>query len=341
MNEQEKQATDLFNALSATFAKYCLKPEIFVEGIADQWNCFVYQGERRCVIDCFGQTGGYAISFETNMVMNAMGRTRVKEDVASASLLWLEGHSVSELYENFKFVDQNKRFLEKLWANTLTSYPDLEQCASVKLEHRYSDIYELWISTKDRSCQIYFTDGEKLSKSRFYWDECELFEIPVQESVPLSLLLKRWLCDFALPSDLEKEFEWLDTGKLAKYYENGRGVEGEFILSWDSLERFYRETYRIMHWPVQTPNILKLIAHIRENGFDKTLRSGLQLSKLILSRSRRYGLRDEQPFVAFEFSDDHQMSVYWMNTLQLLLPKIEYTSHIDDLLKKLEAQAID
>ena len=118
--------------------------------------------------------------------------------------------------------------------------------------------------------------------------------------MPLSLILKRWLCDCAMPSSLEQEFPWLGTGELARYYEEGRGVEGEFILSWDFVERFYREAANLP----QSSAILKMIAEMRGRGYDHTLRAGQSMYTFIVARSRRQGLKANQPLIAFEFRKD-------------------------------------
>jgi hypothetical protein len=44
-----------------------------------------------------------------------------------------------------------------------------------------------------------------------------------------------------MPSNLKDEFPSIELGKVARYYEEGRGVEGEFIESWDRIEKFYED----------------------------------------------------------------------------------------------------
>ena len=70
------------------------------------------------------------------------------------------------------------------------------------------------------------------------WIGCRLFTIPVTNATDVAQLLQRWLLEHAMPRALEQEFPWLTTGQLAQYYEEGRGIEGEFLVSWDAIERY-------------------------------------------------------------------------------------------------------
>ena len=84
----------------------------------------------------------------------------------------------------------------------------------------------------------------------------------------------------------------------SRFYEQGRGIEGEFIGSWCSVERFYQS---VQADPFALP-VLNLISQLRAAGYERTLRAGTSLFSLVLSRSRRHGLRRGQAFIAFFFS---------------------------------------
>ena len=115
----------------------------------------------------------------------------------------------------------------------------------------------------------------------------------------LAKLLTRWICGRVMPSELQKEFPSIEMGKVAHYYEQGRGIEGEFVESWDHIERFYDK----MNFP-PAEAIRNLIKAMRAKGYDHTLRAGQSLYTLILSRSRRHGLKEGQPNIAFRFSEE-------------------------------------
>jgi len=93
------------------------------------------------------------------------------------------------------------------------------------------------------------------------------------------------------------EFPFLSIGKLADSYEAGKSVEGEFFDSWDRVERFY-EMQRVL----PRDPILRFIGDLRRAGYDRAFRAGQSLVTLILSRSRRHGLRPDQPCIRLEFS---------------------------------------
>ena len=147
----------------------------------------------------------------------------------------------------------------------------------------------------------------------------------------------RWLCDHAAPSALHREFPWLQLGKVARYYELGRGVEGEFIESWDRIEQFYRER----EFPPAAA-VRAFVAEMRSRGYDRTLRAGQSLYNLMLSRSRRHGLRAGQPRIAFHFREQGMdVSVRMVTERTISVPGIELNAEVDALLKQLEAARID
>jgi hypothetical protein len=336
--EQEIQARKLHKLFSDIFSKESPQTDIQAEGFGVHWTCKVSRSNRRCSISCFG-ISGYAVSYELDKETVATGRTQDDKELLSSVCSWLEGNGLREMYEDYRFVDRTIRFLRKFQDRVLSLYPEIEQCANVRIDQEYGDFYYLWFTTQQRSCQVSFYGKNEFPDAEFYWDDSNMFNLSVEKSDTTSLILKRWLCDFAMPSELEQEFTWLDTGKLAKYYEEGQGIEGEFILSWDFIEEFYSGPMGRMP---QTPDVLRMIAQMREQGFDKTLRAGQSMYRFIISRSRRHGLKTDQPSIFFDFEDDG-MTVNYFGTdgeEKLSSPGIEYTSQIEDLLKRLEAENI-
>ncbi|TWU28987.1 DsbA family protein [Novipirellula artificiosorum] len=161
-----------------------------------------------------------------------------------------------------------------------------------------------------RSCLLVPDDRVSLPSARFFWDNSFLFSFDVDDTYQLAIVLNRWLGDNAMPSALRKEFPWLEIGTLADYYEQGRPVEGEFLQSWDEmLNEFYGLPAELVegHFAV---NACRLLTAMRSRGYDRRLRAGQSLWTLILSRSRRHGLREEQQAIAFMFhEEDNGMDV--------------------------------
>jgi hypothetical protein len=335
---EEDHANDLHRDLTRRFADSVPATAVSIDGAGVHWHCTAKRGHNFCSIACF-EVGGpeYLTSFERDSEKVATGRTSSKLDTVNVVADWLQDQPLSRLYDRFRFVDQTKRALTSIRGDMLARVPELAQAVSGELQHVMCDIYCLWFSRVDRSCKISFYGKNEFPDTAFHWDKCELFRFQASDRKRLAAVLKRWLCDRTTPSALRTEFPEIEIGELADYYERGNPIEGEFIKSWESIERFYDE----MTFPF-VPKVRKLIARLREKGYDKSLRAGQSLSSLIVSRSRRHGLRENQSSTAFWFRNDG-MDVYVNNEepKKVTYPEIEFTTEIDDLLKKLEAADID
>jgi hypothetical protein len=337
--EEENHAKDLHEALTRTLASLVPDAVTSVAGRGVHWDCDVKKGNRSCSVACFdiGGEPEYLTCFKQDAQTQAWGRTSQKDETLLAVAGWLQGQYLPLLYDQFKFIDKCKRSLMKIEALAMECHPELAQCTTRDLIHRSSDTYELWFRAKDRSCRISYYGKNEFPDLIFHWDECQLFQVQTGQFKQVALLLKRWFCDYVMPSDLESEFSWIDIGQLARYYEEGRGVEGEFLLSWDPIVRFYS---RIVNVPFG-PQVLEMIAQMREK-YGKTLRAGQSLYSLFVSRSRRHGLRIDQPRIAFHFDNDRmEVRTNLDGETRLSFPKIELTTEIDALLKQLEAREID
>jgi hypothetical protein len=337
--EEENHARDLHEAFTRTLAALVPDAVASVAGRGVHWTCDAKKGDQACSVACFDDCGDpeYLTCFKQDAQAQAWGRTSQKEETLLAVVGWLQGQDLQLLYDRFRFIDKCKRSLMRIEALATECHPELAQCTTRNLIHRSCDMYELWFKAKDRSCRISYYGKNEFPDLIFHWDECQLFQVQTGQFRQVALLLKRWLCDYAMPSDLESEFPWIDIGQLARYYEEGRGVEGEFLLSWDSIVRFYS---RVVDVPFGS-QVLEMIARMREK-YGKTLRAGQSLYSLIVSRSRRHGLRTDQPRITFQFDNDRmEVSTNFDGETRLSFPEIELTTEIDALLKQLEAKEID
>ncbi len=169
------------------------------------------------------------------------------------------------------------------------------------------------------------------------WDECELLRFQAEDLARLAAMLERWLCDRAKPSAMALDFSEAEVRPVARYDEEGRPVEGEFLTSWDRIERFFDD-------PQFPPSrrVLDLIVSVRRAGYDKSLRAGQSLYCLVVSRSRRHGLRHDQPCVAFVF-DEEGMEVHCHidGEERFSLPRIEFSPEVEAVLTQLAAKEID
>lgn len=334
---EESHARELHRDLRNAFAN--AMPEIIValKGAGVHWDCTVKRGERECCIHCFDVKGPeYLTSFDQQKGPRATGRTSSKSETIAAANLWIEGCDVSQLYGRFQFVDQQKRSLSSIESMVVAVCPELNRVTR-ELKHQVCDLYELWFQEKERSCRISYYGKNLNPDAVFHWDESRIFAVQTGDFNQLAPILKRWLCDHVIPSELQKEYPSLEMGKVARYYEEGRSIEGEFIESWDRIERFYEE----MNVP-PAEAIRTLVKTMREKGYDRTLRAGQSLYTLILARSRRHGLRDGQPNIAFQFSAKG-MNVCPKNLVgaEVAVSDFVLTDAVELQLQKLAAVTID
>jgi hypothetical protein len=336
--EEEGHARDLHRALSEEFANSAPETEVSVKGFGVHWDCTARRGERLRSVACFATWGPeYLVSFENDARRETIGRTASRAEAIAAVGDWLDGHRIEDLYKRFDFVDGQERALTAIEAEVVEFDPELGQRASSDIREIIWDSFELWFKAQDRSCRVSYYGRNQLPVAVFHWDECELLHIQTGDTVRLAAMLKRWLCDQAMPSEMAADFSGAEVKPVARYYEEGRPVEGEFITSWYRIEQFYEDA----RFPF-AEQVLGMIGRIRQAGYDKTLRAGQSLWSLVVSRSRRHGLREGQPSITFWFSGNG-MDVYAsMNGQEkLTFSRIEFSPQIDDLLRRLTSRDID
>lgn len=337
MSEQEHQARELYKRLVEIFAKFT-DTNISIGEPGLHWNCSINRKERYCVIHCFGKKG-FAVSFRIYDAAKARGRTQSENELISSVVSWLKGDSLTEMHDLFEFIDRGKRYLEKFLDKAIALYPELELSANILIEPAFSESFCLRFITAERYCKIYFSDQRQYPTCEFYWKDFHIFEFYIEDISDTSLILKRWFCDNVMPSVLAQEFPRLNTGNLSLYLNLDRVIEFEFMRSWDGIEKFYPFIY------AQIPNIssiMKLVAQMRQQGFDKTLRAGMIVSMLCLSRSLHHGLRKGQSYLIFQF-DSNGLKIFnsSMRDMVLYSPRIELSPQIKILLKQLESCNID
>ena len=295
---EENYARDLHNKLERRFAPVSSQTEVTLSGGGVRWRCLAKRGQRSSLVHCFADRSGpeFLTIFKQEDKEIAAGRTLSPIEAVEAIWHWLDVVTLDGLYANFRFVDWQKRELARIRDLVMKDFPDLGLAAPSELAYRGSALHNLWFRSETRSAHLYFYGKIEFPHAVFHWDQCELFRFKADDSPVLGAVLKRWLCDNALPSTMRKEFPELTIGELADYYENGNPVEGEFIQSWDRIEQFYGSEY----FPLKGL-VLPFLAELRRAGYDRKLRAGSSMWTFILSRSRRHRMRGDQPYVRFEF----------------------------------------
>jgi len=293
-------------------------------------------------MNCFdsrfdGSQAEYLSSFNERDQIIVWGRTGSKADTIAAALAWIGRKSLIDLEIQFEFVDGQKRKLSKMAQAIVGCVPKIQEVTTQEFKRLSCDLCELWFIQQDRACKLSYYGKNKFADAIFHWDKCELFRLQAEDTAKLAAVLNHWLCDHAMPSKMRTEHPWIEIGELANYYENGKPIEGEFVMSWNSIEHFYT---KLNFRPKE--QILKLIAEMRQRGYDKTLRAGQSMFTLVLSRSRRIGLRQNQPCLRFSFKEDGiEICARSERDENYLIPHIMLSPQVESLLQSLVGTEID
>ncbi len=318
---------------------------IDIQGLGVHWHCTAERGSRECKVRCIsGRNPEYLTSFRQTSEGLAWSRSLSRDATLAAISDWLDENSLETLYKNHPIIDSKKRQLENIRKSTLECEPCLTDSVESILFHHGCDNYTLKFRANDRLCKVYYCGKDELPVAEFEWDKCRLFKYQPSDNNILATIIKHWVCDAVMPSQMKSEFPWLVIDELADYYEAGNPIEGEFLMSWQSVDQFYDN-------PLFTSgkDVKALIATMRSKGFDRTLRAGTSLWTLIVSRSRRHGLQRGQPSIQFWFLEKGMDIYNFMEEKpsmdnepvpQIQLPEIKYCNEIEDLLNQLQSKPI-
>lgn len=335
-HDEERHARALCRRLRDELARCALDATVSVAGEGVHWNCTAILGGRHCETACFDDGDGpeYLIEFSSG----ATGRTRSMGDVVGAVVAWLSGQELRQLHDRYAFVDGTLRSLRRVATQVIARRPELARATPSDPSHVIGELYDLWFRVEDRSCRVYYFGDNALPEAVFHWDDTELFTVSMVAVEQLAALLSRWLCERAMPSVMQAEMPWLGVGPVALAYERGEGVEGEFLASWDGVAAAYKRTLEPFG-----ANAVAFIARLRESGFDRTLRAGKSVWSMTVSRSRRYGLREGQPWIAFDFTPDEVIVTARLDGSEqsLTVSGFDLPAELIALLERLEERPID
>ncbi|MCH2196281.1 hypothetical protein [Kordia sp.] len=220
--------------------------------------------------------------------------------------------------------------LYKIESNTITVEPDFTFESNIELKD------------KERSCKIYpFFFGE-IPKYVFEWDGCPIFEISSTNLQRQGELIINWVLEKSMPSTMQSQFPEIKLSELARYYERGEGIKGEFIESWNLTEETSYDLFSL------DPNqyhaekyIIKLIKEMRTFQLDKSLRIGTSLSHLILSRSKRQTNHEKIPHISIYFLGDDKMKITSnLNSEDSVETEVKYKGYLEEMVKKLLKEEI-
>ncbi len=344
MFKEQKIAKTLLEEVKQYFGDSEIKPVIDLEGAGVHWYCNLkLENHKVSIYSCHisyhpdekGRTEEFIVSYFANDQEISSGRTSNRKELIESTKEWLCNKSKEHLYK-FDFVDLNLRKFQKLEREWINEFPDLANTSKV-LENQGSGIVRYEISNDSRSCWSTGVGNHGEVYFGFTWDGCTLFETETKRNETAEVL-KRYLIDREAPSSLNKEFSWVPVNDLTNSYEKGEGIKGEFIESWKSIKRFYSGFPE--HSLPNKDKIIELINALINQGFDKTIRAGQSLTTLMLSKSRRHGLSEHQPFLAFEFRSE-SVHIHTEKGEIDQLDNIKINEKIVNLIKELEKEPIN
>lgn len=335
---EEDLAKDLHGRMLEAFAATRPPTEFTVDGKGVHWHCTASRGDRSANVSCFADMKvEYAASYGEGGSTVAHARTPSLDRAVAVVADWLGGATLEQLYERYDFVDQRKRQLLAILARVVERAPAIGRLPQAGLVREFGEFYRLQFGDSVRGCRLSYYGDNELPDAVFSWDRCGLFDYRPDDLDVLACLISRWICDATMPSAIREEYPWLEIGDVADAYEQGRGVEGEFIASWDWIQEFFAKLPRGL-----IPDVAPFLAAMRSHGFDRTLRAGQSMATLIVSRSRRHGLVADAPYLAFNFSDagvEAELSGVG-NVRRTTNAAIELNDAILELLRALEAEPI-
>lgn len=286
--EMAEALADAVRRLLASGQPQKLAWTVAVAGARANVSVKATSGSRTTSTSCFGRESEFLTRFLNHGLTVGWGRSRSLPDSAGAVNAWLRGASWQSVLDTFPFVERNRRALEALAIEAGRTKET--QALRWAVSRDGCDLHTLRYGQDDRAVSVRFFGKREQPDVRLLWDETEVAFAPVQPQRFGDLLLQ-WLAAQRPPSAVD--YPELSVHPVAYFYEQGRPVEGEFRVSWDMIERFYSG------FPEgRGDDYIKLLGHLRERGFPAVLRAGQSMMTLILSRSRRHGLRPGQPNVS-------------------------------------------
>ncbi|MGD1840440.1 MAG: hypothetical protein ACFB0B_06025 [Thermonemataceae bacterium] len=328
---------------------------IEVKGDGIHWYCLMKQSEsnerqveihfteidRKDITNPAYKGVMYDIAYYEKEEHYITGRAFREENVLASVEDWFQGIQKEVLYAKYEFIDNTRKRLTAILQNINQNYPSIKQLAEENSVKAVSLSERIIITKGNRSCEGYFYAYEAYPRFIFKWDEATIFEHSTADYKRVGELINDWIINFSMPSVLASKFKEVRFGKLGSYYEKGRGIEGEFILSWEAIERFYGELSD--EWHPFKKDAIRLIKEMRSHGLDKELRAGQSLFFLVLSRARRHGLETRHAYVHLTFLGEDKMKIKssYDDAKKEETFEVKYEGYIREVVEKLLKEDIE
>ncbi|WP_025665514.1 hypothetical protein [Aquimarina megaterium] len=199
------------------------------------------------------------------------------------------------------------------------------------------------LKDKDRGCRIYPFYFSEIPIYEFEWDGCPIFKISSDDLKRQVKIIKSWVLERTMPSKMQDQFPEIELGELAKYYEKGEGIKGEFIESWNLTQETSINLFSIDSDQYHSEkDAIRLIKEMRNIKLDELLRIGTRLSVFILSRARRHIVNENTPHIGIVFLGNSRMKIYSnLNDQNKSLEcEVKYEGYLEGIVKELLKEKI-
>ena len=278
----------------------CPTADIGTEGENRYWFVVAGAGPRSVRVHCqrgvmvCGRGGyeavdgpDYSVAFRSDDEAVHWLRTESVAEAADAIAAWLLGRDEDAFLAGHPRVDRQSRGLDALREQIRT-----KAGRDVRLDASRS-FARLECAEGPRSCRVQFLGRDETPTAELRWDDAVLATL--EAGPDFAAVADDWL-DGMSPSRMRPAHPNVPFLPLADFYEQGRRAEGEFSQSWTAMETFVRQD----GFPAAAAGVL---AELRRRGYDRRLRAGQSLWSILLSRSRRHGMRPDHTFVGLSFDE--------------------------------------
>ena len=215
------------------------------------------------------------------------GFTKSRSEAIRLTIDWLSHkQNYQQIYQQHKFLGGPERQIKDLkgliFQETLKYKNQLEEG---KFKLKKNDRFVLLATT-----DIFGSSTVLI----FFYKEIRVFEYKPGDVKVLIRILDAWFDQKWSPEKIKESFTGIESVRHKELFLKWKWITKRkirFIKSWDAVERFYSDQV-----------IRTFINDLRRNNYDHKTRAGNVLGRLVISRSKEYGLRANQKSISFDFN---------------------------------------
>lgn len=255
------------------------------------------------------------------------GFTNSRNEAIKLAINWLSyKQSYQEIYQQFHFLGGSKRHTKDLKSRIseeTLKYKDQLEKESFKLEK------------DDRSVLLTTTNFYGSNKILvFYYREIKVFEYEPDDVKLLIVILEAWLEHKWSPERIQENFKGIERVRHKELFMKWKWINRRkirFIKSWDGAESHYEDQV-----------VRTFIDELRSNNYDHKTRAGNVLGRLVISRSKEYGLRTDQKSMSFDFNETGpNLTINMVDGRRLNFEEIQYNDVIQKECQRLLKEPIN